>query len=84
VNVCGLQLGKPWGRGLAERRSCVCGSLAWQVLGAWACRVDIVQACAGLRVWPGRDRECLWIPGLAGFKGSFGGDREVLSGGGLG
>jgi hypothetical protein len=39
---------------------------------------------AGLRVWPGKDRECLWIPGLAGLKGSSGRDREGLRGGSLG
>jgi hypothetical protein len=43
----------PWldrlGRcGPAEWRSWVCGSLAWQALGAQACGVNIVQGCAGL------------------------------------
>jgi hypothetical protein len=34
--------------GPAERRSCMCRSLAWQALGAKSCRVNIVQGCAGL------------------------------------
>jgi hypothetical protein len=31
--------------------------------------VEIIEACSGLRVWPGGDHECLWITGLAGLKG---------------
>jgi hypothetical protein len=31
--------------------------------------VEIVEACAGLRAWPGGDRECLWIASLAGLGG---------------
>jgi hypothetical protein len=31
----------------AEWRTCVCGSPAWQALGAQPCRVNIVQCCAG-------------------------------------
>jgi hypothetical protein len=55
-----------------------------QALGAWPGRVEMVQACAGLRVWPGRDGECLWIPGLAGFEGWFGRDCGGLRVGRLG
>jgi hypothetical protein len=36
------------GHSPAEQRSCMCGSLAWQALGAQACGVNIVQGCAGL------------------------------------
>jgi hypothetical protein len=61
----------------------MCGCLAWQALGAQACREDIVQAWAGLRVWHGGDHECQWIPGLAGLKGSFGRDCAGLRGGSL-
>jgi hypothetical protein len=43
------------------------------------CGLPVLQA---LWAWPGRDRECLWIPGLAGIKGSF--DREGLRGWSLG
>jgi hypothetical protein len=31
--------------------------------------VKIMEACAGLRVWPGRDREYLWITGVVGLGG---------------
>jgi hypothetical protein len=42
----------PWldrlgGCSQAEQRLCVCGSPAWQALGAQPCRVNIVQCCAG-------------------------------------
>jgi hypothetical protein len=63
----------------------MCGLLAWQALGAWPGRAEIMQACASLRAWPSRDRECLWIPGLAGLKGSFHRDHVGgLWGGSLG
>jgi hypothetical protein len=41
-------LDRPEGHGPAEWRSCMCVSQAWQALGTQACRMDIVQACAGL------------------------------------
>jgi hypothetical protein len=63
--------------GGAERRSCVCGSPAWQPLGAQPCRVNIVHCCAdfggmggkteimqGWEVWPS-ERELL--QGCAGL-----------------
>jgi hypothetical protein len=34
-------------------------------------------------VWPGGDLECLWNPGVAGLKGSSGGDHAGLRGGSL-
>jgi hypothetical protein len=71
---------RPGGLSPPEWRSCVCGLAALQALGAWPGRAEIVQACAGLRAWPGGDHECLWIPGL---QGSFG-DPAGLSGGSLG
>jgi hypothetical protein len=60
------------------------GSPAWQAWEAWSSRVEIVEACAGLRAWPSGDCECLCIPGLAGLKGSSGGDHVGLRGGSLG
>jgi hypothetical protein len=46
-----------------EQRSCMCGSLAWQALGAQACRVNIVQGCAGFRGVAQRngDHACLYL-----------------------
>jgi hypothetical protein len=35
---------KPWGHGLAEQRSCVCVSQAWQAWGSWPSEMEIVQA----------------------------------------
>jgi hypothetical protein len=46
-------------------RVCISGMAA---LAGWPSEMEIVQACAGLKVWPGRDHECLWIPSLAGLK----------------
>jgi hypothetical protein len=42
--------------GATQQRLCVCGSPAWQVLGSWPGRAEIMQACAGLKVtglWSG-------------------------------
>jgi hypothetical protein len=75
---------RPGGRSLAERRSCMCGLLAWQALGTWPGRVEIMEAYTGLRAWPGRDCECLWISGLAGLEGWSSGDCVELRGGSLG
>jgi hypothetical protein len=36
------------GHGPVEQRSCVCVPQAWQALGMWPGRAEIVQACAGL------------------------------------
>jgi hypothetical protein len=62
----------PWldrlgGHSAAERRSSVCGSPAWQALGAQACGVNIVQGCAGLGgvAQQSRDRGCLYLGGMA-------------------
>jgi hypothetical protein len=49
------------GRDLAEWRSCVCGSPAWQALVAQACGVDIVQACAGLEGTAQWNRDCACV-----------------------
>jgi hypothetical protein len=51
------------GRGPAEQRSCMCGSLAWQALGAQACGVNIVQGCASLGVVAQQkgDGACLYL-----------------------
>jgi hypothetical protein len=50
-----FQLGRPKGHSPAEERSC----RPVQALGVQTGRVDIVQACAGLRVWPGGDHVCV-------------------------
>jgi hypothetical protein len=92
-----LQRGRPWGPVPAEQRLCravqawraqpsgtkivhVCIS-SMTGLGGVVGRAEIVQGCAGLGVWPGRDCECLWIPGL---QGSSKGDPAGLRGGSLG
>jgi hypothetical protein len=64
-----------------EQRSCTCVSLAWQAWRARPSEMKIMQGCAGLRVWPGGDRECLWISGLQGLSE---GDHAGLRGGSLG
>jgi hypothetical protein len=46
----------------------------------WPSETEVIQACAGLRVWPGGDCKSLWIPGLAGLKGSFGRDHVEVWG----
>jgi hypothetical protein len=74
---------RPGGHGPVEWRLYLCVSQA-QALGAWPGRAEIVQACAGRTAWPGRDRKCLWIPGLAGLKCWSGGDCAGLRGGSLG
>jgi hypothetical protein len=59
----GPQLDRLGARGPSERRWCMCGSLAWQALGAQACGVNIVQGCASLGVeaqW-NRDSACLYL-----------------------
>jgi hypothetical protein len=58
-----LQLDRPGGCGPAEWRSYVCGSLAWQALGAQACRVDIGQAWAGLEstTQQNGDHACVYL-----------------------
>jgi hypothetical protein len=53
------------GRGPAEQRSWVCGSLAWQALEAQACRVDIVQACASLGGMAQQIRDRAGLGGMA-------------------
>jgi hypothetical protein len=51
------------GRGPAEWKLCLCGSPAWQALGAQACGVNVVQGCAGLGGLAQRkgDHECLYL-----------------------
>jgi hypothetical protein len=75
---------RPGGHSPVEQGAYVCGLLNWQALGSWPGRAEIIQACAGLRAWPSRDHECLWIAGLAGLKGSSGRDLVGLRGGSLG
>jgi hypothetical protein len=67
-----------------EWRLSMCVSPAWQAWQAWPREMEIVQACPGLKAWPGRDRECLWIPSFAGLKGSSSGGPADLRGGSLG
>jgi hypothetical protein len=68
-------------------RSCVCGSLAWQALGAQPCRVTIVQCCAGfggvagkaeiIQDWGPWPSETELLQGCASL-GSVAGKAEIL------
>jgi hypothetical protein len=62
----------------AERRSWVCGSPAWQALGAQACGMNIVQGCVGLggvAQW----MEIVWvcISSTAGLGGVYWQSRDL-------
>jgi hypothetical protein len=68
VQACGVDIVQACADLVQWNRDRVCESPALQALGAW----------------PGRNCECLWIPGLAGLKGSFRGDHAGLRSGSLG
>jgi hypothetical protein len=76
---------------IEQNGDCVCGSWAWQALGAQPCRVNIVQCCAGFRGvaskaeivqgWRAQPSKSELLQCCAGL-GSLAGKAEIVQGSG--